>query len=223
MIQIHSHTEAGGHALNEDAFEVHPHPSDPDCLLCALADGQGGRAGGARAARLACRTCIETASAYQPAILALRPDAWEAILRTADSAVADDTEAGFTTLIAFSIHKDALCGASNGDSGLFAVSAGRPGVILTGPQHKDPPIGCGAARPVGFAARLVRPWTVLVLSDGVWKYCGWDRVSHAASNLFGQDLIDSLRKQAGLPGSGRLQDDFTVVALYDNRKPQTHG
>lgn len=223
MIHVFSHTEAGGHALNEDAFEVHPHPSDPDCLLCALADGQGGRAGGGLAARLACRACVETASAYPPAILALRPDAWEAILRTADSAVADDTEAGFTTLVAFSIRKDAICGASNGDSGLCAASAGRPGVILTGRQHKDPPIGCGAARPVGFAARLVPPWTVLALSDGVWKYCGWDRVLLAASRLSGQDLIDSLRKQAGLPRSGRLQDDFTVVALHDGHKQQNNG
>ncbi len=223
MIQICSHTEAGGHAQNEDALEAHPHPSDPDCLLCALADGQGGRAGGARAARLASSTCIEAASAHQPAILAMRPDVWEAILRKTDSAVMNDAEAGFTTLIAFSIHKDALCGASNGDSGLYAASAGRPNVILTARQHKDPPIGCGVARPVGFAARLVRPWTVLVLSDGVWKYCGWDRVSEAASRLSGRDLIDSLREQAGLPGSGRLQDDFTLVALHDDRIAHENG
>jgi PPM family protein phosphatase len=215
MIQVFSHTEVGGHAHNEDAFDVRPHPSDPDCLLCALADGQGGQAGGARAAQLACRVCIEAASAKQPAILVTRPGAWEEILRQADAAVSNDQQAGFTTLIAFSIQKDLICGASNGDSGVYAVSAGDPGVILTARQHKDPPIGYAAARPVGFTARLKRPWTVLALSDGVWKYAGWDRIAKAASRLSGNELLDLLRKQAGLPGSGRLQDDFTVVAIQD--------
>jgi PPM family protein phosphatase len=215
MIQVFSHTETGGHSHNEDAFEVRPHPSDPDCLLCALADGQGGRAGGARAAQLACHVCIEAASAQQPAILATRPNAWEEILRQADSVVSNDPEAGFTTLIAFSVKKEFICGASNGDSGVYAVSAGEPGAILTEHQPKNPPVGSGGAGPVGFVARLKQPWTLLALSDGVWKYAGWDKVSHSASLLLGQDLIDSLRKQACLPRSSRLQDDFTVIALQD--------
>jgi PPM family protein phosphatase len=213
MIQVNSHTEAGGHAHNEDAFDVAPHPSDPDCLLCALADGQGGRAGGARAAQQACRVCIEAASVRQPAILATRPGAWEEILRQADAAVSNDHEAGFTTLIAFSMQKEFICGASSGDSGVYAVSAGEPGAILTEQQHKNPPIGSGGARPVGFMARLEQPWTVLALSDGVWKYAGWDRIADAASLLSGKEILDMLRKQASLPGSGRLQDDFTVVAF----------
>jgi PPM family protein phosphatase len=216
MIQVYSHTEAGGHAHNEDAFEVKAHPSDPSCLLCALADGQGGQAGGARAAQLACRFCIEGASAYRPAELAMQPEVWRAVLQGADHAVATDAEAGFTTLIAFAIQKDAVCGASNGDSGLLALGAGKPGAILTGRQHKDPPIGCGGAQPVGFSARLAIPWTVLILSDGAWKYAGWDRVAQAASQLSGKDLIDSLRKLAGLPRSGRLQDDFTLVVLQED-------
>ena len=111
---------------------------------------------------------------HSPETLATRPDAWEAILRsTAHVAVAADDEAGFTTLIAFSIHKDMLCGASTAILLFTPRSAGRPGVILTARQHKDPPVGCGAAGPVGFSAPApVRPWTVLALSDGVWKYAG---------------------------------------------------
>lgn len=62
---IHSviYSEAGGHAVNEDAFRVTQHPRNPDCWLVALADGQGGRAGGGRASRLACDAVIEGASA----------------------------------------------------------------------------------------------------------------------------------------------------------------
>ncbi len=213
MIQVFTHTEAGGHAHNEDAFEVRPHPSDPDCLLCALADGQGGQAGGGRAAQLACRACIEAASAHQPAILAVRPDYWATILRQADAVVAKDPEAGFTTLIAFCIQKDAICGASNGDSAVYALSADEQGAILTERQQKNPPIGSGGAWPVGFAASLSPNWTVLALSDGVWKYARWDRVCFAAAHLAGNHLIDALRNQAGLSGSGRLQDDFTLLVF----------
>ncbi len=217
MIQVYSHTEAGGHADNEDAFEARPHPSDLDCLLCALADGQGGQAGGARAAQIACRVCVEAASEYQAAKLATRPDAWEAILRQADAAVSEDQEAGFTTLIAFAIRNEAICGASNGDSGVYAVTAGGLAAILTDRQRKNPPVGCGGARPVGFAARLNRPWTVLALSDGLWKCAGWDRIADAASHLSGDDLINCLRKNAGLPASGLLQDDFTLVVVQDGQ------
>ena len=218
MIQVFAHTEVGGHAHNEDAFAVRPHPLDPSCLICTLADGQGGHAGGALAAQLACRTCIEAASAQQPAVLAIRPGAWEIILRQADVAVADDPAAGFTTLIAFCIQKDAICGASNGDSAVYIVNVGEPGVVLTARQHKNPPIGFGGAQPVGFAARLAPPWTVLVLSDGVWKYVGWNEVANSASHLTGNDLVKFLRKQASLPGSGRLQDDFTLISLQDGQE-----
>jgi PPM family protein phosphatase len=145
MIQVFSHTEVGGHAHNEDAFDVSPHPSDSDCLLCALADGQGGRAGGARAAQLACRSCIEAASTYQPAILTMRPEAWEAILRQADAATSNDLEAGFTTLIAFTIKKESICGASNGDSGVYAVGAGEPAPFSRSCSTRTRP--SGAAEP----------------------------------------------------------------------------
>lgn len=53
---VFSHSEPGGHLVNEDSFVVQQHQDDPSCWICTLADGQGGRAGGARASRLACET-----------------------------------------------------------------------------------------------------------------------------------------------------------------------
>jgi serine/threonine protein phosphatase PrpC len=61
MIVVTSFSGAGGHPNNEDAFVVLPHPSGPDRWLCFLADGQGGRASGAEAARLACGAAAEAA------------------------------------------------------------------------------------------------------------------------------------------------------------------
>ena len=54
-------------------------------------------------------------------------------------------------------------------------------VILTRHQFKDPPVGSGEASFVPFTARLASPWTVLALTDGVWKYAGWDHVLQVAA------------------------------------------
>ncbi len=105
MINVATFSEPGGHPVNEDAFVVQPHPSGSDRWLCFLADGQGGSAGGADAARVACRTAAEAALAREPHELA-DPEVWHAILREADRAVRDDPRAGFTTLLGFFIAGD---------------------------------------------------------------------------------------------------------------------
>src|SRR5262245_39286612 len=111
MIQVFSHSEAGGHAENEDAFLVRQHPRDPGCWLCAAADGQGGRAGGAAAAREACRLCVEVFSALPPERLFV-PFTWMDLLGSVDAGVARLAGAGFTTLVAFCLNETAVCGAS---------------------------------------------------------------------------------------------------------------
>src|SRR4051812_41176835 len=97
-----SYSEPGGHPANEDAFEVQRHPEGRSCWTTALADGQGGRAGGAKAARLACRIVIEAVLA-QPVSRALSSRTWVAALRRADEGVLADGEAGYTTLIGFAV------------------------------------------------------------------------------------------------------------------------
>ena len=63
---VTSFSEAGGHPANEDAFRLESHPLDADCWLCFLADGQGGRAGGAPAAQRACEAALEFALEFPP-------------------------------------------------------------------------------------------------------------------------------------------------------------
>ena len=62
MIHVLTYSEVGGHRVNEDAFVARPHPVDPDSWLICLADGQGGRAGGAQASQLACKTAADLAA-----------------------------------------------------------------------------------------------------------------------------------------------------------------
>jgi serine/threonine protein phosphatase PrpC len=133
-------------------------------------------------------------------------------LRKADVAVAADAVAGFTTLVAFCVHRGRLAGASTGDSAALLIGAGKV-TELTAGQQKNPPVGCGGAIAVPFVAELTEPWRLLAMSDGVWKYVGWNRLVAIATQEAGATLIARLQEAARLPGSGRFQDDFTVVLL----------
>jgi serine/threonine protein phosphatase PrpC len=211
MVEVTTFTEAGGHPLNEDAFLVERHPADPECWLCFLADGQGGRSGGGEAARLACRAGLDGAVRAKTGLLA-GGRSWASLLRISDFAVAEDVAAGFTTLAGFCIHNGAIAGASSGDSAVLVVSGGEARELTAG-QRKNPPVGSTLAEFIPFMFSLTEPWKVLAMSDGVWKYVGWDKVVRAATTLSREALIDALKDAARLPGSGRFPDDFTVVML----------
>jgi len=59
---------------------------------------------------------------------------------------------------------------------VVAIDAERRIFDLTRQQAKNPPIGSGDALFTPFGALLADPWLVLAMSDGVWKYVGWDRL-----------------------------------------------
>jgi hypothetical protein len=199
----------GGHQENEDAFAIRAHPADATLLICVVADGQGGQRGGGPAARLACETVVGQAS-KMPAHLLEEPASWLGILQAADKAVDAEPVCGFTTLIGFAVSNRRVCGAANGDS---AVAIRYRSVIddLTKGQEKNPPIGSGFAAVVPFGAKLKAPWTILAMTDGVWRFGGWDSIA-AAKDKQGKELLDALLAGARLP-AGKLQDDFTLVVI----------
>ncbi len=98
---------------------------------------------------------------------------------------------------------------------MLTLSAGEPARDLTRGQRKDPPVGSGEATFTSFSALLAAPWSVLAMSDGVWKYVGWERLVQAVMNSRGEALVEKLQGFARLPRSGRFPDDFTIVALED--------
>ncbi len=211
-IEVASLSLAGGHLENEDAFVVEELPGDPACFLCALADGQGGQAGGGQAARGACAVSIAETRRRSPVQLLLS-STWSAIVGAADLAVSRYPDAGFCTLVTFAVTERMVCGASCGDSALVLITGNRRNSVLTDPQPKNPPIGSGGAMAVPFSTVLSPPWMPLAMSDGVWKYAGWDRIADIDPNLSAEAAINTLHEAAKLPRSGALQDDFTVVAL----------
>ena len=217
MLRIASDTRPGC-GENQDALVVERHPRDSRMLLVAIADGQGGQPGGKAAAQEACRLVVQAAAECRPWSL-LWTRKWERLLVRTDKALRKDAEAGFTTLIAFAVLRQRLYGAANGDSALMAVTS-RDVQVLTSGQMKNPPVGSGRAAVFGFKFNLVPPWTILAMTDGVWKFAGWDRIWDKALELSTPEtLIESIRGAATQPG-GSLQDDFTLVVIQKDGKPQ---
>ena len=207
------YSEAGeGHA-NEDLVIVRPHPGDAGVLLCSLADGQGGQSGGAAAAQMAVDESLRAASSF-PANELRQEAPWYAVVGAADEAACEDDATGFCSLVSLGVSEWEVWGASCGDSGALLLSGGHD-FLLTEDQRKNPPVGSSAARPVVFSALLEPGWVLLVVSDGVWKYVGWDSISRIAAQKQGQQLIAALRQAALNANGGRLQDDFSVALLFE--------
>ncbi|MCE9566190.1 MAG: SpoIIE family protein phosphatase [Planctomycetes bacterium] len=205
MIQTFTFSEAGGHPVNEDAFVANPLVGEAKGMFVCLTDGQGGRAGGGKAARLACDGAA--------LLFYILKRSWSELLQSIDRSVTADKEAGFTTLLGFDVRDDHIKGASCGDSAVLAVCGSGAIAELTQHQQKNPPVGSGEAVFVPFEMSLVKPWKILAMTDGVWKYVGWDRVRTLATQLGGEELLTALQNAARLPRSGQFQDDFTVVLL----------
>jgi hypothetical protein len=211
MLRVAHCTETGPHRENEDAFAVRPHPADPNCLLCVIADGQGGQADGGPAARLACQTYLDLAAGTELYRL-WTADTWARILMDVDRIVCTDSVAGFTTLIGLCVVGGRIRGASVGDSAVLLKCAGRPAQILTDKQVKHPAVGWGSAVAVGFCAEVVAPWTLLVMTDGVWKYAGWEKLLASTESGHSSEILDTLRCAVRLR-SGAYPDDFTLVIV----------
>jgi len=206
------YSEAGRGHQNEDAIEVRTHPQNPDALLCALADGQGGQRGGAAASQIAVRQCLGLASAYSAEQL-LEPSRWYKILSRVDDAVCEDADAGYTTLVGAIVMDGRICGASCGDSEAWLVASAEH-LFLTERQHKNPSVGSGAAYPTAFSARFGAGARLLIMSDGVWKYTSPDLIVESARKKEAAELVRSLRDSQLRQSTGGLPDDFSIIVAY---------
>lgn len=223
MPNIHClvHSEAGEGRANEDVALVRPHPGDAGVLLCSLADGQGGQAGGVNAARVAAEESLRAAASFSTKELR-QAAPWYAVVGAADEAVCEDDAAGYCTLVSLCVSARGVWGASCGDSGALLINSGRE-FLLTEDQRKNPPIGSSAAHPVAFSARLHPGWTLLVVSDGVWKFVGWESIARLAAGNEGQALVAALRRAAWDANGGRLPDDFSVALLHGETQTEENG
>lgn len=202
--------EAGGKSICEDYIFVRRHPENHSVVICALADGQGGRAFGREAATAACESVWASASALSPS--ELFDDAiWQTIVARAD--VAAEKAGGFTTLIALALDHDFAAGASCGDSKAFFRRSGQSEIEeWTHRQPKNPPVGSSSAASEPFMCHAIHGGRLVLASDGAWKYCGYEALRDGFDlqiDQFAAHLREAIFRRSG----STLPDDFSIIVI----------
>ncbi len=174
----------------------------PRLVLC-VADGAGGRSGGAEAASLAVKLIREDAFRLN------NGDACVEALCRMDEAMARDSVAGETTCVVVVVTPEEVFGASVGDSGVWWIPEQGDLLNLTEGQQRKPFVGSGGAWPVPFQRRNQPGW-LLLATDGLLKYTSAERIVGVCREqpveLAAKQLTDLVRYP-----SGGLPDDVTVI------------
>ncbi|MDB4980802.1 MAG: hypothetical protein JWM82_1554 [Myxococcales bacterium] len=170
--------------------------------IFAVADGAGGVAGGAGAADAICNAVVEQCRLGRVAD-------WSEWLAQVDRAMAGSGVPRLAAAVVADVADDGLVtGASVGDCEAWAFVEGAP-MRLTSGQVRKPLLGEGAARPVPFEAHVAHG-TLLMATDGLWKYMSHDRIAKTAPirpfKTAVAAFVDGVRLK-----SGALQDDVAVA------------
>ena len=191
----HAVTIAPARGLGQDRAQVF---DTDDGVVVVLADGAGGTADGATAAR----AVVDAVGAA-----VTTPHDWCTLLSDLDR---DPLRLGrgHSTAVILSIHAGSISGASVGDSGAWLLRAADI-TDLTERQQRKPLVG-GGCTPFRIQPVQLGLGTLLVASDGLLNYAKRSDILrtvrgsdlHAAA----QALIDLVRLR-----NGALQDDVAVV------------
>ncbi len=173
-----------------------------DRVVMAVADGAGGRSGGAEAATLAIEVISQLASDLHS-----EEDCIDTLLK-AHALIEKNDTAGETTAVIAVIDGDEVFGASVGDSGAWII--GEDGIEdLSSEQNRKPFLGCGDIEPVGFSCSELEG-TLLIASDGLLRYAGRDRIASAVRKSAFETVCQELVRLVRYP-SGALPDDVSIA------------
>ncbi len=172
--------------------------------LVALADGAGGTGNGAVAAE--CLIAFVTKLSQEAASVD-----WFAALCAFDDELSGRPSGGQTTGIVAFIDSERVRGASVGDSSAWLIALSGGMTDMTARQRRRPLLGTGEALPVQFEVKRLGN-TVLLASDGLFKYAPVDRICTLATRGTVAEAADALANCVRLP-SGALQDDVAVVVV----------
>lgn len=172
-------------------------------LVLVVADGAGGRSGGAEAATLAMEVVHRKANELHDS------NACAGLLREMDEVTSKDTAAGETTCVLAVITEAQVYGASAGDSDVWVI--GQSGFIdLTQSQSRKPFIGSGAAWPVPFQHDRTPAERLLLATDGLLKYTAAERIVEVCRSQEPESAARQLIELVRYP-SGALPDDVTAI------------
>jgi serine/threonine protein phosphatase PrpC len=173
-----------------------------DRTVVVVADGAGGVAGGAAAA---CEVCIAVVEECQRGTAV----DWSEWLVELDRAMASSNPPGIAATVVVEVADDGrVAGASVGDCEAWIFGNGTR-ISLTSEQVRKPLLGEGTARPVPFEARVARG-TLLVATDGLWKYMATDRIAEMATVRPLAAAVAALVHAVRL-ANGALQDDIALA------------
>jgi serine/threonine protein phosphatase PrpC len=119
------------------------------------------------------------------------------------------SSAGLTTAVVAVVVNGVIEGASVGDSEAWLVNDDDY-AVLTEHQNRKPLIGSRSSRPVAFGP-VPMAGTLILGSDGLFKYTNVDRLLSIARSPTVDSIPRLLLDAVKLP-SGRIQDDFSVIA-----------
>lgn len=177
--------------------------NDGQRIILCVADGAGGRSGGAEAASLAVKLIRQDASLLSNA------NACAEALRRMDAVMDKDSVAGETTCALAIVTPEEIFGASVGDSGVWWIPENGDPMNLSEAQQRKPFVGSGSAWPVPFQRRNQPGW-LLLATDGLFKYTSAERIvgvcREQTVEFTSKQLIDLVRYP-----SGGLPDDVTVI------------
>lgn len=177
-----------------------------DGVVIAIADGMGGRAGGAEAAEI-----FLTVTTTEVARLGSGDDplVWDRVLTLADGEIQADPAAGETTAVIVAVTPRGIAAASVGDSAAWLIMNDRVWDLTAGQQHK-PGLGVGMARPTTFRGKTLPGSTLLVATDGLLKYADRETIARVVRE---EPCAGASRELVALvrPPSGRLPDDVAVA------------
>ena len=201
---------------NEDRAEI---LQAGDTLVLIVADGVGGRANGGAAAQ-------KTVDIVRKAVGGERPNdeaqVWTERLAGIDRMLQRDKNTGETTAVIAAVTSngfgrlDKIVGASAGDSGAWLIMEDRV-ENLTQRQIGKPYLGWGAALPIPFECDW-NEGTLLLGTDGLFKYADADRIADAARHPDLEHAAQQLLELVRLP-SGKFQDDVSLLLCRHERKP----
>jgi len=200
-VHFASASAAGTRAM-EDRFAV---LDLGQTLLLVVADGAGGRGGGAQAAEQAVDEIMRRAKANEDRVMDL--GFWADVLCDIDRNLMGSRTGGETTLALAVDSPEGIGGVSIGDSAAWLVTE-RGYENLTENQETRLRLGCAGSGPTPFFSRS--QGTLMVMSDGLWRYSAprvlceiarQDPLGAAAGRL-----VDAVRLR-----SGAVQDDVTVL------------
>jgi PPM family protein phosphatase len=180
----------------------------PNALLLGVADGVGGRPGGGEAAQLA----IETLEAEESALSQNSARVWRGFFVALNDALTVHPEAGQTTLVALLLTHKKIMGASIGDSEAWWITSDGH-FAITEAQTRKPYLGSGAAEPIVFELKITTPGTLLLASDGLFKYADQAAILEGIRTAETVDIAaDALVKLAS-GVSGRFYDDLSLIVV----------